>query len=946
MIALAYLVSLGISGRWTLSLNEGWEFARIPNPPSIWKGADAVPTSAWRVMRVSSEETAQEDGKATNAFDGNPRTIWHTEWSKRQAPYPHELIVDLGSEVEVTGLRLLPRQTTPNNGRPNHFKLFLSEDPTRWGTPLLDDSVPDTTELYTRAFGPTKSRYMRLLFADGHRPEPFLALSEIGLMRRTNRRDQQNWATQYNIGDVTVGGNQYDLTGASLDAAKALELRAVRDRDWRPATLPHAAWIRPLGSSEIWQGVAYYRRRLDRPQNAAGKRLEFILGAAMQNSDLWLNGIHVASQKGGYLPLSVDLTPFIKQTNELLIRVDNRDNPLIPPGKPQQELDFMYGNGLYRNARLVVTDLLRVTDPLLENRAASGGVYVTFPKVNALKAVVRIRTHIRNSHPKPVKVDLRQRLIDADNLAVASTSRLVELKPEEAKQFTQNLDVKKPKLWSTGSPNLYSVETDLVIDGKTVDSVLTRVGIRRIEATRSRGFVLNGKPIRLIGTNRHQDYPWVGPALSDAANARDALQIKRAGHNIVRLSHYPQSEAFLDECDRIGLLTIPCIPGWQFINNDPRFTSRVAQDIRELIRRDRNHPCVAFWETSLNETYPPAATARTWSTIAKSESQDDNILTAGDAAKGADWDIAYNQWREDLSRPQDGAPDRPGYIREYGDYEFGGAYSTSRVRIGEGIDKLLKETWNHVWSHNKFLTQYPWTLGDGTWEMFDHNVPWEFRVSASGLSDLFRRQKPSYWFYASQQSAPPMLKIAATWQPGAPKRNVVVFTNCDEARLSINGRLIATAKPHPGPATDYSKAQPFDGSNTANLPHPPIVFRDVAFIPGKLIVSGIEKGRSVCADLAVTAGKPVRLKLWVDDLGIPSQPNDLVFLRAALVDDEGRINPDAVSRIRFTVSGAAIAGETVSSTEMGVATVLIRTSTKSAQFKSSAVSAEGQKGDL
>jgi beta-galactosidase len=855
-------------------------------------------------------------------------------------------VIDLGSQVQATGFRLLPRQTSPNNGRPNHFDLYLSNNRSAWGPAVLSDSVPDSSNLYSHSFPAVSCHFLRLVVKDGHRSEPFLAVSEIGLIRRLNANDQKNWASQYNIANVQVGGDQFDLTGASLEQAKSQELRATSAKKWESATLPHAAWIRPLGSSDIWQGVAYYKRSFSRPKKIVGKLAILTLEGAMQRSDLWLNGKHIATRFGGYLPMVVNLTPFLKDRNELLVRLDNRDNPLIPPGKPQQELDFMYGSGIYRNAFLTLTPALHITDPILENLPRSGGIAVTLPAVGASEAIVRVRTHVRNSGGAAATFRVTQKLRDTHGRVVATTFRETALPAGSAEQVTLELSVSHPDLWFPDSPSLYRLETALQVGRRVVDSVATQIGIRKVEVSRQRGFVINGRPIRLVGTNRHQDYPWVGPALSDAANARDALQIRLAGHNIVRLSHYPQSTSFLDACDRVGLLTIPCIPGWQFMNSDPRFVSRVAQDIRDLIRRDRNHPCAAFWETSLNETYPPAVIAREWDAVAKSESIDGNILTAGDAAKGAHWDVAYNQWKEDLSRPQNNAPDRPGYIREYGDYEFGGGTSTSRVSIGQGIDKLLEETWNHVWSHNKFRPQYPWTMGDGTWEMFDHNVPWDYKVSASGLSDLFRRPKPSFWFYASQVADRPMLKIAATWQPGNARRTIVVFTNCDEARLSIDGHVVSVQRPVLGKATNYGDAKRFDGSNTANLTHPPIVFRNVPYHPGTLTVTGFIHGMPKTQDSIETAGTPVRLKVWIDDLGVRPQPNDLVFVRAALVDRKGTINPSVVRTVRFDVAGATLAGEGAVESEMGVATALVRTSVKGGAFALKASTNDGLHGRL
>jgi beta-galactosidase len=942
LLALALFVTASVPGRQIVNLDQNWEFIRVPNPPTIWTGPDAVPTSAWRVLHVSSEETAHEDGRATNAFDGNPDSIWHTEWSKQHPGFPHELVIDLGSRVETVGLRLLPRQTSPQNGRPKHFELYLSKDSKDWKQPVLTDSLPNSANLYTKTFPATACHYMRLVFIDGQKPEPFLSLSEIGLIRKVETKDRKGWDSQYNIASVQVGSDRFDLSPAQLEEARARELNLVRDRKWEAAILPHAVWIRPLGTPEIWQGVAYYRRSLDRPIGSWGKNVQLSIEGAMQSSDLWLNGKHIAQRRGGYLPLVTDVTPYLKDRNELLIRVDNRDNPLIPPGKPQKELDFMYGNGLYRHALLTVTSPVHITDPILENQARSGGIYVTYSNVSSKQATVTVRTHIRNAGASQAELLLTHSMIDSSGRIVAQNRQITLLAGLNAAQYIQTLSVSHPRLWFPDTPNLYRLQTTVSEHGKIIDQSSLSIGIRHIEVSRKSGFVINGKPIHLVGTNRHQDYPWVGPALSDAANVRDVVQLRKAGHNIVRLSHYPQSPAFLDACDRLGLLVIPCTAGWQFLNSDPRFVARVEQDIRELIRRDRNHPCIAFWEASLNETYPPAATARRWNAVAKSEAIDGNILTAGDATRGVDWDICYNGWKDDLSRPQDAMPDRPGYIREYGDYEFGGDTSSSRVRIRDGMEKLLQEAWNHVWSLNKFRPQYPWTMGEGTWEMFDSNVPWQYQVSACGIADYFRRPKPSFWFFASQESKEPLVKIAATWQPGAAKRDVVVFTNCQSVQLSINGRVISSGSPQFTPPTDYSKAKPFDGSNTANLKHPPIVFRDVTFVKGTLAARGFVGGKLVASDAVSTAGKPDHLKLWLDDFGVAPTTNDLVFLRAAVVDAYGNTCPEGVQNIKFKVNGdgSLIADEPIP-TEMGVASILVRTTTTARRFTVSALSNTG-----
>jgi len=226
--------------------------------------------------------------------------------------------------------------------------------------------------------------------------------------------------------------------------------------------------------------------------------------------------------------------------------------------------------------------------------------------------------------------------------------------------------------------------------------------------------------------------------------------------------------------------------------------------------------------------------------------------------------------------------------------------------------------------------------------MFDSNVPWQYQVSACGIADYFRRPKPSFWFFASQESKEPLVKIAATWQPGAAKRDVVVFTNCQSVQLSINGRVISSGFPQFTPPTDYSKAKPFDGSNTANLKHPPIVFRDVTFVKGTLAVRGFVGGKLVASDAVSTAGKPDHLKLWLDDFGVAPTTNDLVFLRAAVVDAYGNTCPEGVQNIKFKVNGdgSLIADEPIP-TEMGVASILVRTTTTARRLTASALSNTG-----
>ncbi len=894
----------------TIDLNDGWSYARVASPPSIWNGLDAMPTSQWKVLRVSSEETSAENAAARNAFDGNPKTIWHSQWHSQPAGYPHELVIDLGSVAHVNGFRLLPRVTGPQNGRPNQIQVFLSKKDGEWGSPVVADAVPNSSNLYQKSFSEVEARYLRLVVTDGYRDsEPFLAIAELGLIRSMTAQQKKDWASQYHIASVETGDDRFDLKGPALEEVKNAELKSIPAKDWQSATLPHAAWIRPLDKPEIWQGVTYYRRKISLPWADLGRHISFDCGGAMQVSDLWLNGEHIATRRGGYLPLVADLSGKAKTLNEILVRVDNRDNPLVPPGKPQQDLDFMYGAGLHREAHLTLENQVHFSRPggMVRTLSIQGGV-------SELEAVIPVKNDSD-------KLQSCRILLHVHDYLASPRLLRYDIPPRSTQVQRLRFSVSNLQPWSPAHANLYQIDLKLENQERSLDSTTIRFGIRTISVSRDKGFVLNGKPLELVGTNRHQDYPWVGPALSENANRRDAKLIKDSGHNIVRLSHYPQSPEFLDACDEYGLLVIPCIAGWQFLNSDSRFEQRVLDDIKELVERDGSHPCVAWFETSLNETYPNNALAKKWYDAGKSTIFGSSVLLAGDAKPGAPWDIAYNQWRdEDMSRPQTAMPDKPGYVREYGDYEFGGGQSTSRVRVRDGMEKLLGETWNHVWSLNHLKPQLPWTMGFGTWEMFDHNVPWEFSVSASGLADIMRREKPSYWFYKSQTVTTPYVKLAADWQPGAANRMVAVFTNAKSATLFLNGRKLETRLAEKGATTAYNMTKPFDASNTDHLVHPPIVFRNVRFSPGelKVVAGGI-------SDSVRTAAAPDHLKVWIDDLGVKPGRNDLVFARVAVVDAKGVVCSHDSHSVHLYVSGATVAGESSVAAEAGIASFLVRT---------------------
>lgn len=948
LIALALLSPMP-SPRTQISLNAGWEFVRMPPAPGVFQYPDAVSTAAWKVVSVDSEETSAEDGRAKNAIDGDTSTIWHTDWSQKKPGFPHEIVIDLGGRTRAQGLRLLPRQGGARNGLPREIEIFLASEKGAWGSPVFRGEASKDWEAKAFLFAKVaEGRYLRIVFKSGMSAEPFLALAEIGLIQPKGESTRRDWQSQYNVAWVEVGGDRFDMKGEKLEQVKLKELAKLKGKPWRRVVLPHSANDELLGSNDPWRGICYYRRTIQPDKAWKGKTVLLTFEAAMQVSDVWIGDERVGGRRGGYLPIVIDVSRFAQAGKPLdvLVRLDNEDNPLVPPGKPYKQLDFTYFGGLYRDAYLTVTDAVHITDPILENKPRSGGVFVSFPEVEELKATVEVGTHLRNSSSQATKVSVEQTLLDPRGATVGINKALVTLGAGKDQQTNQKIEVTRPRLWSPDSAYLYTLRTELKADGMTIDVVETRVGIRSIRFTRKDGLLLNGKRLRLVGTNRHQEYPWVGNAVSNGAHYRDFVKIKEAGFNCVRLSHYPQDPSVYEACDELGLLVIDCIPGWQFMNSDPRFVAQVEQDIRDMIRRDRNHACVLLWETSLNETYPPTAIANRWHEVSHEEFIGENFHTAGDAHTGANWDLPYNSWNEtDKGRPQDAVPSKPGYIREYGDYEFGGGASTSRMFRGQGEQALLQAAWNFIWSHNRNRSQYPWTIGDGTWVMYDYNRGYDPRPEASGMSDINRIPRFTYFFYQSQISpyAPggkPMVYVANWWTPRQSPCKVVVFSNCDEVELRLNGKPVAKQKPDSGPDTlygDYMRGgNPFDGGNCRHLARPPFTFFSVPYVPGELKAVGYIKGNAVSEQIVRTPGKAVALRLKVDliDRPLRADGGDLVFVYAEAVDANGTVVPDFNGEVRFSVSGpGTIAGPKNPKAEAGIATILLRAGEKAGELK-------------
>jgi len=621
----------------------------------------------------------------------------------------------------------------------------------------------------------------------------------------------------------------------------------------------------------------------------------------------------------------VDITDYLNpgKENVIAVRLNNEDNPVTGP-KPLEILDFnMYG-GLYRNAWLYVKNKVHISHPQLEQKEAGGGVFITTPVVDENRSLVNAKTHVVNRGDEPQSIKIVSELFFEGDLIQEQTSDDLVLKAGEGIEDLEKIEVNNAKLWSPDSPNLYDLKTKVLIDGAVVDSQDNRFGIR-LFTFKDNQLYINGEKTFLRGVNRHQEYPFVGYALPDNAQYRDAWKIKEAGFDFVRLSHYPHSPAFMDACDELGLVTLNAILGWQYYSDNDEFREYCYNSARDLVYRDRNHASVLAWEVSLNETKMPLFFMQELHDIAHRQYPGEHTYTAG--WKRDVYDI-YLQARQHRIKHYDSIQPKPYIVSEYGDWEYFSMNAglnqheydrqlryekSSRQKRGFGESRLLQQVANVQEAHNDNLNTP--AFADGYWVMYDYNRGYDDEIEYSGVRDIFRLPKFLNYFFKSQRDIQKdtTLFIASYWNKESPL-DVKVFSNCDEVALYLNDELIEVREPD-------------SDSDSYNLEHPPFTFSLDEFSPGELKAKGFIGGELIAEHIVKTPKEPASLKLWIDKSNKKPEAGckDLLFLYIAGVDAYGTILPDFTESIDLFIRGdAEIVNVGEIEAEAGIATALVR----------------------
>ena len=537
-----------------------------------------------------------------------------------------------------------------------------------------------------------------------------------------------------------------------------------------PVRLPHNVKELPLhyAGPEDYELVCGYRRKLAIPESWRGKRLFLQFDGAAHGADVYINGIHVGSHRCGYTAFRLEVTDYARFGGEmdLAVKLDTRENPAIPPFG--FVIDYLTYGGLYREVWLDLREESYIYD-----------VFVTTPAPDTLMAQVKVCG-----------------TYDAIRLSVLDGEQLLVEAVGSAKQRITDPEAQP---WTVDAPKLYTLRAELLKGGAVLDRQELRFGYRTAEF-RADGFYLNGEKLFLRGLNRHQSYPYIGYAAPERLQREDARILKQELQcNAVRTSHYPQSQHFIDACDRLGLLVFTELPGWQHIG-DRAWKEQALENLREMVLQYRNHPSIILWGVRINESVDDDAFYTRANALA-------HALDPSRATSGVRYlekshlledvyaynDFSHNGLTPGAKKKKDVTPDmgKALLISEHNGHMF-------PTKSFDPWEKRQAQALRHarVLSAAQGGGEHAGCFG---WCMFDYATHKDFgsgdRVCYHGVMDSFRNPKLAAAVYASQGEDSPVLELGCPMDigdyPAGQLGKVYAFTNADEVRLYKNDVFVA-----------------------------------------------------------------------------------------------------------------------------------------------------------
>ena len=670
------------------------------------------------------------------------------------------------------------------------------------------------------------------------------------------------------------------------------------DVSWRTLNIPHD-WVveqpfvygenslhiqhgsKPVGREYPATTIGWYRRKFDVPQEDQGKRLMVEFDGVFRDSQVWLNGHLLGRQQSGYSSFSFDITDYANygSHNLLVVRVD----------ASQYEGWFYEGAGIYRHVWLEKTAPVHV---------AHWGTYVT-SEVRPSDATVKIETDVVNDSAETKTASLVSNLMDPAGKSAGEASSSVKLDPWTTQTVVQTVKVNKPELWSTDTPSLYRLVSNVSAPGSN-DDYETHFGIRTIAFDPDKGFLLNGKKVEIKGMCNHQDHAGVGSALPDALQDFRIEKLKEFGCNAYRTSHNPPTPELLDACDRYGILVMD---ENRLIGSDPWIISQLDSQIH----RDRNHPSVVLWSIG-NEEWEegsPRGERIAHSMVAFVHKLDPTRPTTfagnnGNEFKGINGVVDVRGWNYmalgDIDKYHADHPHQPivgseeastlsmrgeytndaskGYVRAY-DTEVPGWGATA-------------EKW---WT---YFAARPYLAGAFVWTGFDYRgeptpYSWPSISSYFGVLDTCGFMKDNAYYYQAWWTNNDVLHILPHWNwAGKEGQNidVWVYSNLDEVDLLLNGKSLGR------------KAMPRNSHLEWQVP----------YAAGTLEAHGFRQGKLVKTEKVETTGSPATITLTPDRTSINADGEDVCVFKVGAADSKGLLVPVAGNDISFKVTGGTIIG--------------------------------------
>lgn len=734
---------------------------------------------------------------------------------------------------------------------------------------------------------------------------------------------------------IKDAGRRHARPAGEPDADAAYARRDYDDSGWDSVTLPHDWAIKGpfltegpyggMGRLRTW-GAVWYRRALDIAAVDRGRSIFLDVDGAMSYASVWLNGRLVGGWPYGYASWRLDLTPYVDfgGVNRLAVRLDN----------PPDSARWYPGAGLYRNVWLTKTDRVHV---------GQWGSFVRTPQISAQSARIELDVTLDNDGEADAQAEVVTRLFAADDRGkptgapVAAFAALrARIPARGSATLSGALDLARPRLWGPPpqqTPNRYCAVTEVRVGGRLADRYETVFGVREIRYDpNAGGLIVNGQVTPLNGTNNHHDLGALGAAFNARAAERQLETLRDMGCNALRMSHNPPAPELLDLADRMGFLVIDEVFDCWYRKKTPLdfhliFPDWHEPDLRAMIRRDRNHPCVAIWSVGneVGEQYTGeegAAVGRELVAIAHEEDATRPTMTAMNYAKA---DMPMPGVVDIVSLNYQGAGIRtlPGQFPAFrkafpdkvilssesasalssrGEYQFPvpGVISAS-VRPGAGGDPATKQ----VSAYELFAADFgsspdrawaaqdqnPYVAGEFVWSGFDYlgepTPYYDARSSYCGIIDLAGFPKDRFYLYQSRWRPDlPMAHLLPHWTwPGREGQvtPVHVFTSGDEAELFVNGKSQGRLKKAP-----YAYRLRWDY---------------VTYEPGEISVVAYKDGKAWARDSRTTAGAPAKLDIVADRAVIAADGQDLAFVTVKALDAGGHIVPRAALPIRFSLDG-------------------------------------------